>query len=101
MLWDTFVEKIEAELNSREKDFLKADTIAKTVCPTDIRMVPKLRAILGPDDKDILDVMYDTVWGKPTLHPDLKISLSTIQSGRYIKLMKDYFIITVIQIISI
>jgi hypothetical protein len=91
MLWDTFVKEIEFELESREKDFLQGETIAKTVCPTDTRMVPKIIESFGPDDKEILDVMWDTVWGKPTLYHGLKVSLPTAQSGRYIKLMKEHF----------
>ena len=91
MLWDTFVKEIESELESREKDFLQGETIAKTVCPTDTRMVPKIMESFDPDDKEILDVMWDTVWGKPALYHNLKVSLPTAQSGRYIKLMKEHF----------
>jgi hypothetical protein len=91
MLWDTLLIEIEAELKSREDDFLRGPTIAKTVCPVGTKTVPELLETLRIKDTDILSVMKDTKWGKPVLHPVFKVSLSTAQTGRYIKLMKDYF----------
>lgn len=91
MLWDEFVIRIREELDNLEKDFLRGQIISRTVCPTYTRSVPDLINCLDSNDSHILEALKDPEWGRPTLHKNLKVSLTSAQSGRYIKMMKDHF----------
>lgn len=91
MLWDQFILSIQEELNNNNDRFLRCPVISRTVCPADTKAVPRLMETFDDSDLDIVNELVDPEWGNPAVHPKLKISLSTAQNGRYIKLMKDYF----------